>query len=252
MFNRINRSLKILKLTRRNFRANQVTPDSIFYLNNIPLKVQGDSVLSMMIDIVSNDAYGLRSLRGKLSTIVDIGANVGVFSLHARTLFPNAKILAFEPSFKSRKFLEKNTQEFNIEVYPYGVSNRVGKGVLHEVSDMTAFYIASDSSCDLNTQECELITLDDIRAKFLISDPSTCLLKLDCEGSEYEIMQSLSLKSFGYVVGELHSCPGGEPNLGLDLLRSNNFSVDKWCPFADGSAGVFWASNMELVKRLDH
>ena len=244
MLDRIKRSFKILKLTRKYFRANQVTHDCQFYLNGLLRKVKGDHVLSMMLDIVIDDSYGLKRFNIKaLDSIVDIGANVGIFSLHARTLFPDARLLAFEPSSKSRLFLEENIKGLNIDIYPYAVGNSRGKIVLNELDDMSACYISLEKDITaLNSQECELINLDDVVAKLEMSDTNH-LLKIDCEGSEYEIMQSPSLNSFTYIVGELHTCQYGNPKIGLKMLKDNGFRIDKWVSFPDGLAGVFWASN---------
>jgi hypothetical protein len=223
MLDRIERSFKILKLTRKYFRASQVPDNCEFNVNGLLCKVTGDHVLSMMLDIISNDSYGLKRFKTKtIDNIVDIGANVGVFSLHAHTLFPNARLLAFEPSTQSRQFLEKNTKGLNIEVYPYAVGNSRGKIILNE---------------------CELISLDDVVAKL---QKPVSLLKLDCEGSEYEIMKSSALKSFRYIVGEMHTCQHGDPTLGLKILNNNGFRIDKWFPFPDGLAGIFWATNTNI------
>lgn len=245
MLDRIERSFQILKLTRKYFRASQVPNNCEFNVNGLLRKVTGDHVLSMMLDIISNDSYGLKRFKTKtLDNIVDIGANVGVFSLHAHTLFPNARLLAFEPSIQSRHFLEKNTKGLNIEVYPYAVGNSRGKIILNELDDMSASYISTEKDiAALRSQECELISLDDVVAKI---EKPVSLLKLDCEGSEYEIMKSSALKSFRYIVGEMHTCQHGDPNLGLKMLNNNGFTVNKWVPFPDGLAGIFWATNFNI------
>ena len=54
------------------------------------------------------DEYFLRKIcRDRISKIVDVGANVGFFSLTARSFFPLAKIHAYEPSKSNFRFLEK-------------------------------------------------------------------------------------------------------------------------------------------------
>jgi len=241
MLDRIDRSLKIVKLTRKYFRAKQVPKDCNFNINGQLLRIQGDQVLSMILDIISNDTYGLKRFK-VLDNIVDIGANIGIFSLHASTLFPNARVLAFEPSIKSTFFLEQNVKGLNIEVYPCAVGNSSGKVILNELDDMSACYISLKADiASLGSQECELISLDEIATK--LKKPVN-LLKLDCEGSEYEIMQAPSLESFRYIVGELHTCEYGNPQLGLTMLEHRGFKIDKWLPFPDGLAGIFWATRI--------
>jgi len=45
--------------------------------------------------------------------IIDAGANVGVFSIHAYSLFPTARIIAYEPFPMNFKYLVENLQSFN-------------------------------------------------------------------------------------------------------------------------------------------
>ncbi|MEH2455796.1 FkbM family methyltransferase [Nostoc sp.] len=238
MLDRIERSFKIIKLTRKYFRAKQIPRGCTYNINGIIRTVEGEQALSMLLDVVINDSYGLKRFR-YLDNIVDVGANIGTFSLHASTLFPKARILAFEPSIQSRLFLEMNVTGLNIEVYPYAVGNTRGKVILNELDDLSASYISLENDISfLGSQECELISLDDIAAKL---ETPVSLLKLDCEGYEYEIMQASSLESFRYIVGELHTCQFGNPQLGLEILKNRSFEIEQWFPFADGLAGVFWA-----------
>ena len=69
------------------------------------------------------------------------------------------------------------------------------------------------------------------------------LLKLDCEGSEYEILQTDTFRSVRYVVGEFHTCAAGDPVSGLKILEEQGFYLDVWAPFPGNEAGEFWASN---------
>lgn len=250
MLDKINRSFQVIKLTRKYFRANQVPGDScMYYINGVPRTIGGSHALSMLIDIVSNDAYGLKRFK-VLDNIVDIGANIGIFSLLASTLFPKARILSYEPGYESRLFLEKNVAGLNVEVFPQAVSNTTGTTLLNNPGDITACYISLEedvSHLSSGNQECKLTTLDDVAHK-LNRTNKISLLKLDCEGSEYEIMQASSLDSFTYIVGELHTCKSGHPELGLQTLKSRGFNIDRWFPFSDGKAGVFWAKNSQYAN----
>ncbi|KAK6066801.1 amino acid adenylation domain-containing protein [Seiridium cupressi] len=46
--------------------------------------------------------------------IVDAGANIGLFSLYVKKVFPSAKILAFEPAPETHNFLLKNLKLHNV------------------------------------------------------------------------------------------------------------------------------------------
>src|SRR5262245_45123028 len=62
------------------------------------------TIMGDVINIFLDDEYGLRSLQFPIRTIVDIGANIGLFSLWARHNFPNATIHAYEPNLEALSY----------------------------------------------------------------------------------------------------------------------------------------------------
>ena len=59
-------------------------------------------------------------------TIIDIGANIGIFGLELSLKYPNIEIFSFEPIldiFNVLKENAKNTQNKNFKFYNYGISN---------------------------------------------------------------------------------------------------------------------------------
>ena len=66
----------------------------------------------------------------EINTIIDIGANVGEFTLIFSELFPNAYIFAFEPLPDCYTQLEKNTsnrEKIKIFKYALGSENSIEK-----------------------------------------------------------------------------------------------------------------------------
>lgn len=70
----------------------------------------------MINEIVIQDCYGLKNIK-EPKTILDIGGNLGVFSIFARNLFPNARIISIEAVYDTYISLKENTKNHNIEVY---------------------------------------------------------------------------------------------------------------------------------------
>jgi hypothetical protein len=60
-----------------------------------------------LIDVLLDDAYGLRRIK-HARTIVDIGANIGLFSGLSRHQFPKATIHAYEPDAITFRMAEQN------------------------------------------------------------------------------------------------------------------------------------------------
>lgn len=69
------------------------------------------------IEVFLGDAYRIRSIRKRLQRVIDVGANVGFFSVAAKLTFPDAEIHAYEPFTKLSNFLEPNAHEFSFKVF---------------------------------------------------------------------------------------------------------------------------------------
>ena len=60
-------------------------------------------------------------------TVIDVGANIGIFGIKLSKMFPNIKIFAFEPIKPIFSVLEKNaalTKNRNFKVFQWGLSDK--------------------------------------------------------------------------------------------------------------------------------
>lgn len=124
-------------------------------------------------------------------TIIDIGANIGTYCLYASRKYPNAKIYSYEPSRNTFEMLSENIKNNNnsgVKVYRLGVADREGKGILYSVaaSGLSSLLINREGS---SQEKVDLTTLKKIFEKKRIRKCD--ILKIDCEGGEYEILFSL-------------------------------------------------------------
>lgn len=170
-------------------------------------------------------------------TVVDIGANIGVFSTYAATRAPGVRVFAYEPFPDSVDWLRRNvaaSRLANIRVTPKAVAGGVETRVLQVQTDQWVMHsLASDGSPERGPDSAgvavQCIGLDDVVREQSIERCD--LLKLDCEGSEYEILESCSPETLARVqkiTAEFHEGPGIEgTGAGLrDFLRSRGFTVD--------------------------
>lgn len=133
-----------------------------------------------------NISNGLREMN-----ILDIGANVGYFSLYASKIFKNARIFSFEPYHNTlnvfNKQLEMNSIH-NVKTYQQAVSDKSGKATLY-VTEWSGCNTIIPNKFDegyYSSIEVECINLERI---FKITGVDTFdLAKIDCEGSEYQII----------------------------------------------------------------
>lgn len=125
----------------------------------------------------------------KPATIIDIGANIGAFSVFAAHKRPKAKVLSFEPGKKAFFQLKENIllNEMEKRILPSRMavykkrqtirlydSGRTGLGSIYRVRKEKKYSVV------------DTITLKDIFIKYKVK---VCdYLKVDCEGAEYEIL----------------------------------------------------------------
>lgn len=143
--------------------------------------------------------------------IVDIGANIGVFSVFASK---KAKMVyAIEPMpdnyLSLKKNIELNTIS-NCKLFEAAISKSDGFASL-EISEDTAFHTLVGLNPNQSTKKkIDVVTfsLDSFIEKNKISKID--ILKLDCEGSEYEILFNTSENTFKIIdriVMECHPIP---------------------------------------------
>lgn len=162
------------------------------YDKDLKMKLDLDEWIQQQIYFLGYfDPRGIRYIKNQLyegEVFVDIGANVGAYSLVAsRLVGKSGKVIAFEPASKTflrhtkniimngltniilerKAVLDKNTQ---IDIY---ISTR------HNMGMSSIFHHASESGV---TEKVETISLDEYAEKKNISKIS--LVKIDIEGSE--------------------------------------------------------------------
>ncbi len=122
------------------------------------------------------------------STIIDIGANIGVFAVYASTVSKNTKVYAYEPMPRSFELLLKNIKINNlinsIIPFKFGIAehNETRKLFLGSGSPFHSLYLDNNGEY----VEIDCITLKDIFDTNKIK--AVDILKIDCEGAEFEIL----------------------------------------------------------------
>ena len=154
--------------------------------------------------------------------IVDCGANIGLSVLYFKLLYPNSKIIAFEPDEKIFEALKKNTQNFklaNIELFNEAVWIENGKLEFRKEGGFSGrLALPGDNE--------NIVSVKTKRLKDLLKNKID-FLKLDIEGAEYNVILDCKeeLKNVSYLFIEYHSHKSKEQTLGeiLEILRQNNF-----------------------------
>ncbi len=143
---------------------------------------------SIIQNVVGSDEYDAKNLIKPGDVVVDIGGHIGSFSVLAASL--GARVITYEPFQGSYDLLVENMNgntpdESNFVTYKMAVMGEVGKRTMHirqRNFGGSNFYQESN-----NPDIIDCITLDDVFETNELDHID--FLKLDCEGSEFEIIE---------------------------------------------------------------
>lgn len=152
------------------------------------------NVLSEFKEIFMSEAY-LRLFPETpypIRNVLDIGANVGFFSLFASHKFPNVHVFAIEPMPGNFDWLTKHQSlnpQLNWTCFQKAVGGTEGTA---QLSYQSTNGLTTNASFDLNQElDSQSVTVDVTTLSRLIDDmdvDSVDLLKMDCEGAEFDIL----------------------------------------------------------------
>lgn len=132
--------------------------------------------------------------------VIDIGGHLGFFSLYASLLNPTVPIYSFEPHAGNFEYLKKNLKDNhvkNVIAKNLAVSDQVGEAdLLISKEDLNHSIIHAIEPTD-QVQKVQCTTLERIFEKYSIQHGD--LLKIDCEGAEFSIIQSTPPAIFAKV-----------------------------------------------------
>ena len=195
-----------------------------FVINGFPIEV-ADMPESISSEIIAcelhGDCYGLNRVDFKTGDVViDIGAHIGMFAIYTALRFPQVVIHAFEPFPAIFELLEQNLDRNGITTVRTHHQGVTGDGRLLEM--VTNPQNSGGSTCHSRTLVhgrsggIPSTTLDHIFDSLGIGNCK--FLKIDCEGSEYEILFSTqSLSKVEHLSGEFHH---------NQLLQSQGYTVE--------------------------
>lgn len=184
-----------------------------------------------MRDLLSEDTYGFKDRLANLdftpTNIVDVGGFIGLASWAMTRLWPEARITIYEPNTDTANLLWLNNP--NATIVPAAV---------HPNERWLAY---SRGTEDPGCNHCHGDSRRLVSAVWLDESQPIDVLKMDCEGGEWAILENLHRLTQlpRLIFGEYHG-PHGPQRL-ADLLG------DKYrLEFREGHAviGIFWANRL--------
>lgn len=161
---------------------------------------------------------------GQDLTILDIGANLGSFTIWANLRWPNSIIHAYEPSPDAFKMLRVNIEDLpnvtchNSAVYPS-----------EKESELFWSRYAGDSAAGLVVHTRKIfknVTQENVTEVSVLHPqklPEADIIKLDAEGAEVLILRETNLQDVSLILLEYHSVENREA---IKELLSDDFALE--------------------------
>ncbi|MDQ3534598.1 MAG: FkbM family methyltransferase [Bacteroidota bacterium] len=171
--------------------------------------------------IFKHEIYGFRT-DSKTPLIIDCGSNIGLGIIYWKSIYPNASVIAFEPSKKVFEALEKNIKEHdlqNVTAINAALSNFEGTQEFTYNEDVSgSLFLEKDLG---NTYNVKTVLLE----KYL--EEKVDFLKVDIEGEEINIFPQIvkNLNNIENLFIEYHSFVNHKQQLSMFFheLEKNGF-----------------------------
>lgn len=169
----------------------------------------------------------------KAKTVLDVGANVGYFSMLCRELYPKSKIYAFEPIPKTFDCLKKNFEkDMNTEVFNLAVGNKEGVlkmsfneensavSTVDDKGDIKVKSVTLDSFCkERNIDSIDILKIDTETFESYVLSGARSILK----GVKYILMEVTIENNKNYTISSLFKLLSTS-DYNFQILGFRNFS----------------------------
>jgi FkbM family methyltransferase len=209
-------------------------PRSI-WLNGKRIRLSAPLEQTLVNDVINiwlDDEYGLSQLANTPpKSILDLGANIGLFSIWARRFFPDAVIHAYEPNSRISEYARRNTADLDVRILESAVGQAPGRAHIRDDGDSRRAYTSPSFDGDIEMMSLMQI-VDHIGGQ-------VDLMKLDIEGAEWDLFDDpSSFDGVDIIRMEYHL---GRDRTLLDIMNAAerlDFKVEKLAP--NDGFGILW------------
>ena len=190
---------------------------------------EGTNDWNTLIACMTEDEYQLRDVELGHGAAVDIGAYAGGVAISLALDNPDARILAVEPLPANITLIDENIRQNGLEDRITLVPRAAGRPGQRKATIRWAFgddesgrhhrYVGNSTlSHHSAVHEEAQVDCVDLAQLVKMAGGSVALLKIDCEGAEYDILASPAVKDCRDIRGEYHA--GWQPL--VDLLDATH------------------------------
>lgn len=187
--------------------------------------------------IIRDDEYGLAGLTPLRGTAIDVGAHIGSVSLTLAMDHPDLTVVAVEVVPENCDVLRHNIalnglssrvtvveaaagrpgQKTKTVLWNYRSAGNEPEAYVRDSRFIAGIY---DASADADAHRVPVVSLDMLMADL----PTLALLKVDCEGCEWDLLRSQRVADVERIIGEYHNRGGLE---GLRALIGDTHTVEQ-------------------------
>lgn len=195
---------------------------------------------------------------GPTDLIIDVGANLGWYSINISKFYPNNKIFAFEPDDINFAILNENIKlnnSSNITAINKAVAQKNDKLTLYKYPEknLGRHSLLQDNTLKQQQIVVDTVSIDEFITKNHLIDHKIKLIKIDVEGYEYQVLLGCikSLPKIEYILHEFSPKIMQQHNISpeqlIKLLLDNNFE-----PFTFTQQGTLQSVNLsEILNSLE-
>ena len=170
------------------------------------------------MELLLADNYGLAKAPREIKTVLDIGAHVGIFCIAARAAFPHAIIHSYEPNPNLEQYLNVQAHVTNSRYFLEAVDLHDGKVALDIHEDSVRTRSRRDETGAINAVAFRKV-IERLGGR-------VDLVKLDCEGAEWRVLQDHEAwHRVEHVSMEYHLWPSHTHDEAARVLRDLGFTI---------------------------
>lgn len=163
------------------------------------------------------------------STVLDIGANIGLHALSFSIMAKNGLVIACEPQPKTFRTLVKNIYQNNIRnIVPLNIA-------IASTAEIAEFYVMADDAYSSLIDTGRKVLSEKIKVlctplDALLGETKVDFVKIDVEGLELNVLQSMSgliQRHYPVIFCEIYkgTIDSNDPYDTIAYLRNNRYSV---------------------------
>lgn len=185
------------------------------------------------INVILDDEYGLRKLNSRPNNIIDIGGNIGLFSIYAHYLYPNVLIHTYEPNDRIIKYAHENLSHLGVQLFEEAISNEDGVVTFLDKEESRLGSISKEKHSETS------VKLTSLKTAVERIGGTIDLVKIDCEGGEWDIFSDPTpFKFIKKIRMEYHLTNGKSIDEFKKIVTQLGYNIEKLD--ANRNFGIAW------------